>query len=130
MSFDQFIKERLYLQNVSPRTIEWYEQSFKWLDTPTPDDAVLRQFVIKMREHGLKASSCNNRIRAVNAYLRWTGSSLHVPRLSEQQRVLPTFSLAEIGRIAAFKPNGYCQRRLHTLVLTLTHPTREQIGST
>ena len=27
MRFDQFIKERLYLHNVSPRTIEWYEQS-------------------------------------------------------------------------------------------------------
>jgi hypothetical protein len=41
VSFEQFVKERLYLQNVSPRTIEWYEQSFKWLDTPTPDDAAL-----------------------------------------------------------------------------------------
>ena len=119
VSFEQFVKERLYLQNVSPRTIEWYEQSLKWLDTPMPDDEALKRFVVRMRESGLKASSCNCRIRAVNAYLKWSGSSLHIPRLKEEQRVLPTFALGQIARIAVFKPKGYCQKRLHTLVLTL-----------
>ena len=72
-----------------------------------------------MRESGLKASSCNCRIRAVNAYLKWSGSPLHIPRLKEEQRVLPTFTLGHIARIASFKPKGYCEKRLHTLVLTL-----------
>jgi hypothetical protein len=65
--FEQFIKERQYLQNVSPRTIQWYQESFKWLDNPNPNKAELKQFVIRLREKGLKASNCNNRIRAVNA---------------------------------------------------------------
>src|ERR1700690_2315802 len=69
--FEQFIKERQYLQNVSPRTVEWYRESFKWLGEPQPNKAQLKSFVIRMREKGLKASSCNNRIRAVNAYLQW-----------------------------------------------------------
>jgi hypothetical protein len=30
--FEQFIQERIYLQNVSPRTIDWYHQVFKWLE--------------------------------------------------------------------------------------------------
>jgi hypothetical protein len=25
--FEQFIKERIYLQNVSPRTVEWYDMT-------------------------------------------------------------------------------------------------------
>jgi hypothetical protein len=57
--FEQFIKERQYLQNVSPRTIQWYQESFKWLDNPNPNKAELKQFVILMREKGLKVSSCN-----------------------------------------------------------------------
>ena len=45
-----------------------------------------------MRQAGLKPSSCNNRIRAVNAFLKWSGSPLKVPKIKEDQRVLPTFS--------------------------------------
>lgn len=119
LSFEQFLKERLYLQNVSQRTIEWYEQSFKWLGNPEPDSDQLKQFVVRMREHGLKATSCNARIRAVNVFLRWAGSPHHIPRLKEEQRILPTFTVDQISRLAAFKPKGSCQKRLHTLVLTL-----------
>ena len=37
---EQFIKEREYVNNVSPATIDWYEQSLCWLNTesPTSDD--------------------------------------------------------------------------------------------
>jgi len=34
--FEQFIRERKYLSNVSPATIECYTQSLKWLDTESP----------------------------------------------------------------------------------------------
>jgi len=27
--FEQFIRERLYLHNVSPATVEWYTHAFK-----------------------------------------------------------------------------------------------------
>jgi integrase/recombinase XerD len=59
--FEQFIKERQYLQNVSPRTVEWYRESFKWLGEPQPNNAQLKAFVIRMRDWdhglGLKGSS-------------------------------------------------------------------------
>lgn len=119
MSFEQFIKERQYLQNVSPRTVQWYGESFKWLGIESPDSADLKSFVMRMRERGLKPSSCNNRIRAVNAYLKWCGSPLHVSRLKEEQRVLPTFPLPDIRKLAAWKPNGFYEVRLHTIVVTL-----------
>jgi hypothetical protein len=41
-TFDQFIKERRYLQNVSERTIQRYEESFKWLNNPNPSQADLK----------------------------------------------------------------------------------------
>ncbi|MGA9073973.1 MAG: hypothetical protein WB368_07660, partial [Candidatus Sulfotelmatobacter sp.] len=85
MSFAQFIKERKYLTNVTPATVEWYQQSFAWLSTESPTDADLKDFVIRMRERGLKATACNNRIRAVNAYLKWAGSPLRVAKLKEPQ---------------------------------------------
>jgi hypothetical protein len=93
---EQVCQERKYLSNVSPRTIEWYVASLRWLNTAMPDEADLKDFVMRMRNAGLKPSSCNCRIRAVNAYLRWAGSPHKIPRLKEEQRILPTFSLADI----------------------------------
>jgi integrase/recombinase XerD len=119
VSFAQFIKERKYLTNVTPATVEWYQQSFAWLCTESPNDANLKDFVIRMREKGLKATACNNRIRAVNAYLKWTGSPLRVPKMKEPQLVLPTFSQSQVTTLLRHKPNGFYQRRLHLLMLTL-----------
>src|SRR6202035_1185307 len=50
--FAEFIKERQYLQNVSPGTVEWYEESFKWLGNPSPSQADLKAFVVRMRQKG------------------------------------------------------------------------------
>ncbi|HVO64015.1 MAG TPA: hypothetical protein VMT53_24040 [Terriglobales bacterium] len=51
--FEAFIRERQYLGNVSPRTIQWYRESFKWLGTPPTDERTLKAFVIRMREYTL-----------------------------------------------------------------------------
>jgi integrase/recombinase XerD len=119
VSFSQFIKERQYLCNVSPATVEWYEQSLRWLSVESPSDSQLKSFVLRMREKGLKATACNNRIRAVNAYLKWTGSPLRVPKMKEPQLVLPTFSIAQVTRLIGSKPRSFYQRRLHLIVLML-----------
>jgi hypothetical protein len=81
--FEQFIREKTYLVSVSPRTVEWYRQSFKWLALESPTDEDLKSFVIRMREAGLKPSATNNRIRAVNSYLKWAGTGQHIPKLKE-----------------------------------------------
>jgi integrase/recombinase XerD len=52
--FEQFLRERQYLTNVSPRTIEWYEYSLKWLCCESPTEDELKTTVIRMRERGLK----------------------------------------------------------------------------
>jgi integrase/recombinase XerD len=73
--FETFIKERKYLHNVSPRTLEWYRESFKWMSKAEPTQNDLKSFVIAMGIAGLKATSCNNRIRAINAYLHWNSGA-------------------------------------------------------
>ena len=72
--FSQFIRERQYLQNVSPATVEWYKDSFEWLRTENPTEEGLKDVVIRMREKGLKPTGCNSAIRAINAYLKWIGA--------------------------------------------------------
>jgi integrase/recombinase XerD len=118
--FNQFIQERKYLKNVSPRTLEWYGEALRWLGNPSPDEAALKNFVVRMREKGLKPVSCNSYISAVNAYVRWTGSPLKIQLLKDEQRILPTFSPADIQKIVRWRPKGFCPTRLHVLLLMLT----------
>jgi integrase/recombinase XerD len=117
--FERFIRERKYLKNVSPRTIEWHEQSQKWLAVEQPTETDLQDFVMRMRAAGLKASSINCRIRSVNAYLNWSGSPLRVPKLKEDSYIPATYSKTQIHAILRWKPRGFFERRLHVLMLTL-----------
>jgi integrase/recombinase XerD len=117
--FEQFTKERQYLQNVSPATIEWYTHNFKWLRSDNPSQAELKDAVMRMREKGLKATGCNSVIRSINSYLKWAGSPLRIPKLKEPQFILPTFTLPQATRIANHKAKGFFPRRLHLIVLIL-----------
>jgi integrase/recombinase XerD len=117
--FEQFIQERIYLQNVSPRTVDWYRQTFKWLEKYPLTQQGLKDLIVAMRQGGLQAISCNSRIRCINAYLKWSGLPLSVPKLREESKVLPTYTEEQLKRVIEFKPKTGSERRLHTLVLVL-----------
>ncbi|HEY2038242.1 MAG TPA: hypothetical protein VGG95_01165, partial [Edaphobacter sp.] len=127
--FEQFIRERQYLNNVSPRTIQWYRESLAVLPCESPTQEQLIDVVMKMRERGRKATGCNVTIRAINAYMHWDsgakrkcGPGCEHPRvqeLKEPKEILPTFSEAHIKRLITAKPKGKYQRRTHMLVLFL-----------
>ena len=119
MGFSQFMRERQFLSNVSPSTLEWYKHSFKWLPTESPSQDELKDAVLRMREKGLKATGCNSAIRAINAYMKWSGSELKIPQLKEPQLVLPTFTEKQVKILARWKPKGKYARRLHMLILFL-----------
>lgn len=132
MSFNDFIRERRYLNNVSPATISWYTHAFKWLPCESPSQEQLKDTVLRMREQGLKATGCNAAIRAINAYLHWSSSAggrkcgpgcghPRIPQLKEPQLVLPTFTTAQVTRLLNWKPKAkhFHQRRLHLLTLLL-----------
>ena len=119
MGFSEFKRERQYLHNVSGTTLEWCTHAFKWLPSESPTQDELKDAVLRMREKGLKATGCNSAIRAINAYLKWSGSPLKIQQLKEPQLVLPTFSAAEVRQLVKWKPKGFYQRRLHLLLLFL-----------
>lgn len=78
--FEQFIKERQYLHNVSPATVAWHTHNLKWLPSETPTEVEFKAMVVRMREKGLRATGCNSAIRSINAYLKWAGSPSKSPR--------------------------------------------------
>jgi len=104
--FEQFIKERQYVTNVSPSTIEWYKQSLAWLGVESPTEADVKAVVVRMRDSGLKATTCNCRLRAIKAYVRWAGLDIPVPKLKEPQLELPTFDAKDITRLLKWRPKA------------------------
>lgn len=117
--FEQFVSERQYLKNVAPTTVDWYRESLKWLESETPTQAELNDAVMRMRAKGRNASGCNCALRAINAYLRWSGSPLKIPALKEPRTVPPTFTETQVKRMIGWKPQNKYERRLHLLALFL-----------
>jgi len=118
--FEQFLKERKYLKNVSARTVEFYEDCRKAVEKfgDFSEDG-LKQWVIASRESGLSARSINTRITGINAYLRWAGEPYKLSQLKEPQKVLPTYPAEHLKKLVTFKAKKKGERRLHALVLTI-----------
>lgn len=128
--FEQFIRERQYLANVTPATIEWYRNGLKWLRTESPSQEDLKDAVIRMRSKGLKPAGCNSVIQALNSYAHWVdvgsdskcGSGCRHPKivhLKVPKFVSPTLTEVQVKRLVAWKPKGKYQWRLHLLTLFL-----------
>ena len=75
--------------------------------------------VLRMREKGMKATGCNAAIRAINCYLRWSGSPHKIRKLKEPQQIMQTFSAEQVKTLISFKPATDFERRLHLLILIL-----------
>jgi integrase/recombinase XerD len=128
--FEEFIRERQYLANVTPATIAWYKNSLKWLRTESPSQDDLKDAVMRMRQKGLKATGCNSVIQALNSYAHWVnvgsdskcGSGCRHPKVAHlkvPEFVPPIFTEKQIRLIIAWKPQAKCPQRLHLLTLFL-----------
>ena len=127
--FARFLKERKYLRNVRPRTIEWYElvwATFKKSATRSltdPSDISaddLQQYVYAMRDRGVRSVTCNSRIRALNAILRWMHERgdltkrVHLRPPRPEKRLIETLPAEAIRAIVVFRPpNWVTQNRQH-----------------
>ena len=128
---EQFIRERQYLNNVTPATVSWYRHCFRWLPTEEPTQRHLNDMVLRMRESGNKITGCNSVIRCINTYCHWLtgtdrscGAGCTHPRLSklrEPRTVLPTFTEEQVKLLVRYRPpvRNQHQRKLHLLVLFL-----------
>lgn len=126
---EQFIQERQYLQNATPRTIESYHYCLKFLPSENPSQGQLNEMVIGLRQSGRKETGCNVVIRTVNGYLHWAsgsdqkcGAGCNHPKLrklKEPKVIMPTFTEKQIASLVHWKPKGEYHKRLHLLVLFL-----------
>jgi integrase/recombinase XerD len=128
--FEQFIRERQYLANVTPANIDWYRNGLRWLRTDSPSQDDLKDAVMRMRQKGLKPTGCNSVIQALNSYAHWVnvgsdtkcGSGCRHPKIAHLKvpdLVLPTFTEQQIRLLLSWKPKGKYQFRLHMLTLFL-----------
>ncbi len=126
--FDQFINDRLYLKNVSPRTVEYYRDCERILGTTPLTERGLTALFIALRQRGMKVTSVNCYIRGINAYLKWAGLPLKVAKLKEARLVLPTYSDDDLGRLITFKAHGWYERRLHVVLMLIDCGARIRAG--
>ena len=117
--FEQFIKERTYVTNVSAATVNWYRQSLSRLSSEEPTDSDIKDIVVRMRDEGLKVTSVNCRLRAIKAYVNWAGLKTAVPKLKEPKVELPTFDAKDVIKLLAWKPRTTQEFRLSTLIALL-----------
>jgi integrase/recombinase XerD len=135
--FEQFLRERTYVNNVTVSTCEWYRcawQAFTTAQGHTPKRAEssppitktdLQQFVIHLRERGLKPVTCNTWIRALNAFCRWLheqGEIAAVVRLAPQRlekRIIRIHDEPALRALLRYRPQTFAHRRVHALVSTI-----------
>jgi integrase/recombinase XerD len=123
--FEQFLKEKLYLQNVSPRTIKYFRfcyMSWVRLVGSRPTKQNCNDYVISLRESGISINTINSYIRGLNSFFTWLHENEHISErlrmrpLKAPQRVLKVFSDSQIRLLLSFKPRTFHEHRLHAMV--------------
>ena len=103
--FEQFVKERIYLKNVSPRTVDFYLDCRRSFERCRGELTMpgLNKYVIAMKEAGVKPVFCNTFISGINAYLRWRhengkGELLKIRKLKVEQTVIHLYQTLAFER--------------------------------
>jgi integrase/recombinase XerD len=122
--YDQFIKEKRFLENLSERTLKYYGWIFnRWDDYigEMPDKQNIKDFVIKVQESGVSVYTANSYIRGMNSFLTWMAENDHcelfrIKKLKEPEKVLKLFTEAHLKALLAYKPKTFAQTRLYAMV--------------
>jgi len=132
--FEQFIRERTYLDNVTPRTIRFFRQSWSAFQRTLPDviepegitaDTGLR-FITGLRESGTVGTvTTNTYIRGVNVFLSWLhrkgalSTRIAIKQLRVARVIPPVLDDKAVARLIGYKPKCLSQRRVHAIVMTI-----------
>jgi integrase/recombinase XerD len=129
--YDLFVKERHYLKNVSPHTLDWYKYSFKAfaphlaVSDPQSLRPALKSAVMALVESNRQPSTINDYIRALNAFLHWASDDGHLPELirldylKEEQKIIQTFSDQQIKLLLSWKPHTFAEHRMRVVICLL-----------
>jgi integrase/recombinase XerD len=126
--FEQYMRERIYLSQLSPHTIKHYRLSYKtyrrFVDEALPTKQSLEAFVIGMGQAGIKPCTANVYIRGVNTFLTWLAENEYIPalkikKLKAPKPIIKTFSEAQLRILFAHKPKRFWEVRMWHLLLFL-----------
>ncbi|HZS09553.1 MAG TPA: site-specific integrase [Blastocatellia bacterium] len=126
---ERFVRERIYLQNVSDETVYFYRQAWRAFRRTSQKDKIsqedLTEFLIQTKQRGAKAVTINTYSRALNAFFNWAHQNNHLPeryrisKLKEDQPALKTLSEAHLKAVLSYRPKVFSQERLHTVLCLL-----------
>jgi len=124
--FSQFIREKQFLGNISPRTVKSIidcQRAYKrTLGDTLPTKESLKEFVIKLQESGIAVSTVNFYIRTLNSFLSWmfendmTTEHLRIKRLKEPEKTLKTFTDDQLKMLLSWKPGNFFEQRIYTMI--------------
>lgn len=131
--FEQFVKERIYLKNVTPKTVYFHNQAWVSFSKHLPEivsvgqlsKITLTDYLVKLRESGIKTISINTYCRSLNAFFRWLrenelmNQQLKIPKLPDDQELVKTLPDDNMKALLSFKPSTFGERRIHSLCLTI-----------
>jgi site-specific recombinase XerD len=125
--FEQFLRERVYLHNVTPKTRDYYVTAWKAFvrsqttaparaaDAPILTRADIQHFIVHLRQRGVKPVTCNCWLRGLNAFGRWLHtegkipSPVRVPPQREEKRLLPLLDEAALRLLISYRPQSFVQ---------------------
>jgi integrase/recombinase XerD len=122
---ENFIKERRYLKNISPKTETYYRQAWRAWEEKIGSVVSKEKsigFVIALREANIAPVSCNTYISALNAYFRWLHDNKHIPeavkipKIKTEVPALQTVSLPSLESIFGFKGKTFGEKRVHAIL--------------
>lgn len=126
---EEFIRERRYLKNITPKTEIFYRDSWKayvrYSGSEEISKTLLKEWIIKAREAGVKPVSCNTWISGINAFCNWLFENEHLPerlklsKLKVDEPGRKTLNEDILRKIINYKPSGATQKRIHTMLLLL-----------
>jgi site-specific recombinase XerD len=125
--FEMFLKEKQFLEGVSPATIYIYSKA--WLAFERHKAVItksgVKAFMVSMISSGVKPGTANSYARGINSFLTWlfendyTEAHLKVPLTKEPKRVLHTYTPEEVEKIINHKPKSRTGKRMMALLFLL-----------
>jgi site-specific recombinase XerD len=88
-------------------------------------DPAAKKAVMSLAQRGLSARGINNRVQALNAWLRWLYGEGHVPSLIKipllkvEKLLPPALTEADMRKLLAYRPNGTNELRAWTLAVLI-----------
>lgn len=131
--FEQFVRERQFIQNVTPATLDWYKTAWgrfgPYVEKATNEADLrmkIKEAIIAVNsEKKLSPESVNTYFRVCQTFCNWLleneiiKKQIKVSRSRAPKKVLETLTDEQIQKILSFVPRTRVQRRMHTLAVLI-----------